>query len=273
MKPVFFKSATIDTPEWLILRGGSLRKRKLSVRYGVFVHPNAGPILIDTGYTHHALSAPGRSSLLRIYSALLKPKLIEAEQPEAALTEMGLTLSDIRAVIVTHFHADHVSGLALFPKAQIIASGSALRRIKRASTPKKIRHGVFSELLPEDIEERLRAVEDCSVGSVVPFTQAWDIFGDSSVMAVELPGHADGQIGLAFPDLSSPMLYAADVQWLLDALVAGKRPGAPSLWIAQEPKQIERSTDLVEAFRDAGGDVVLCHDDNLTPYDFLRAEP
>ncbi|MEL7104950.1 MAG: MBL fold metallo-hydrolase [Pseudomonadota bacterium] len=271
MKPVFFNSATIETPEWLILRGGSRRKRTLAVRYGVFEHPTAGPVLIDTGYTDHALSAGGRSPLLRLYSAVLKPKLIEAGQPVTALAGLGLAPSDIRTVIVTHFHADHVSGLALFENAKIIASGPALRRISAASNLGNIRHGVFRELIPDDIAARFHPVEDTATCPAPPFATAWDLFGDASVLAVALPGHADGQLGLVFAQLSPPLLYAADAQWLSDALAPGKRPGAPSRWIAEATDMIAPTTDLVAAFRDAGGEVLLCHDDTPSPYDAERS--
>lgn len=273
MRPVFFNSATIDTPEWLILRDGSWRKRKLAVRYGVFEHPSIGPVLIDTGYTEHAVTVAGRSGFLRFYSAVLQPKLIDAGQPETALANLGLTPSDIQAIIVTHFHTDHISGLALFPSARIIASGSTLRRIKAASGFANIRHGVFPELVPADISGRLSPVEECAICPYPHFARAWDLFGDASVLAVPLPGHADGQFGLVFPDLAPPLLYAADAQWLIDALPANKRPGAPSRWIADDAAQIGPTTDLVMGFRDAGGDVVLCHDDAPSSYDAKRAAP
>ncbi|MEO1238298.1 MAG: MBL fold metallo-hydrolase [Pseudomonadota bacterium] len=270
MRPNFFNSADIDTPEWLILRGGTRKKRRLKVRYGVFEHPTRGPVLIDTGYTSHAVTSDRRRFLLRLYSKVLNPKLNPAGDPETALASLGLTPSDIAGVIVTHFHADHVSGLALFPKAEVIASGKAYRRIAANSQLRNIRHGVFPELLPSDLATRLRPVETCKTKLAPPFSTAWDLFGDSSILAIPLPGHADGQIGLLFPNLAPPLLYAADAQWLIDALSPGKRPGAPSCWIADDAGALASTTDHVAAFRDAGGEVVMCHDDAPSPYDAVQ---
>ncbi|TGT17315.1 MBL fold metallo-hydrolase, partial [Mesorhizobium sp. M3A.F.Ca.ET.174.01.1.1] len=94
----------------MILRGGSWQSVRLRVRYGLILHPVAGAVLIDTGYTQEALSGERRGRMLRLYGALLKPELNAAEQVLPVLSRFGLSPDDIRTVIVTHFHADHISG-------------------------------------------------------------------------------------------------------------------------------------------------------------------
>jgi glyoxylase-like metal-dependent hydrolase (beta-lactamase superfamily II) len=87
-----------------------------------------------------------------------------------------------------------------------------------------------------------------------------DLFGDGTVIAVDLPGHADGHFGLAFPMASRPFLYGVDAQWLGAALDPARSPHWPARLIAEAPSALAPSTALLQQFRDAGGDVLLCHD-------------
>ncbi|TPI19428.1 MBL fold metallo-hydrolase [Mesorhizobium sp. B4-1-1] len=268
MRIVFANSAWVSAAERLILRGGGWQSVRLRVRYGLIFHPVAGPVLIDTGYTPEALTGEGRGRMLRLYGALLKPQLNTAEQVLPVLRRFDLSPDDIRTIIVTHFHADHISGLSLFRNARFIASDAAWARVKARNPRHNLRHGVFAELFPLDFEARLEGLsakrrvearEDVPGGS--------DLFGDGRVIAVDLPGHADGQIGLLFTGLERPLLYAVDAQWLLTALTQNRTPGFPATLIAEDAAAIEPTSAMLRRFLAAGGEVILCHDPAPTSYD------
>ncbi|NIZ12520.1 MBL fold metallo-hydrolase [Phaeobacter sp. HF9A] len=276
MQPLFANSAWVAAPEALLLKGGGWRRIRLRVRYGLVRHPVIGPVLIDTGYTAHSLAAPGRSLPLRAYGQLLRPQMNAAEQPEVFLARHGLGPADIACVILTHFHADHVSGLRLFPKARFIASAAAWRGIKQNRAWANLRHGVFPELLPADFEARLSPLEQMPAAKAaalpVGFSEAGDLFGDGSVLAVALPGHAAGQFGLYFPQLDPPLLYAVDAQWLLAALIPGRSPGGAAGWIADDPTALGSTAAALRRFQAAGGELMLCHDPAATRYDLPSSE-
>lgn len=268
MKIVFANSAWVSAAERLTLRGGSWKSVRLRVRYGLILHPVAGPVLVDTGYTPEAVTGPGRGTMLRLYGALLKPELNAAGQVLPVLARFGLAPGDISVVIVTHFHADHISGLSLFPKARFIASDAAWSRLKARTAWQNLRHGVFAELFPADFESRLDGLS--SKQQVAPHDgvpAGADLFGDGSIVAVDLPGHADGQFGLLFPNMERPLLYAVDVQWLLGALKEERTPGFPASLLAEDFAAIEPTSAMLRRFLAAGGQVMLCHDPDLTPYD------
>lgn len=268
MKIVFANSASVSAAERLILRGGSWGKVRLRVRYGLILHPQSGPVLIDTGYTPHVTQGSERSTALRLYSAILRPELNEAEQPLPVLARFGLSPQDVRTVIVTHFHADHMSGLSLFPRARFIANDAAWARAKARTARQNLRHGVFKELFPPDFEARLDGLS--SKRRVEPrgdVPGGADLFGDSSVVAVDLPGHADGQFGLLFPNLERPLLYAVDAQWLIEALVENRTPGLPATLLAEDAAALDPTSATVRRFLATGGEVVLCHDPALTSHD------
>lgn len=260
MTPIFCNSAHVPGPEKVLLKGGRLRQLRLRVRYGLLMH-NSGPMLIDTGYTAHSVTAPGRSAGLRLYRHLLRPTLIPQGQPEAFLARHGLRPPDIRRIIVTHYHVDHISGLRLFPQARFTASRTAFHRLRSRSPWANLHRATFPELLPPDFTERLDAVEDA------PATpQGRDLFGDGSVIALDLPGHADGHFGLLFPD-GPPLVYGTDAQWLLAALQPGRRPGWPMRLFAESPADLAPSTDILHRLRSKGARVVLCHDPAPSPFD------
>lgn len=271
MTPNFANSASVMAREAMIVRGGKWSKVTLKVRYGVVQHPKHGTILIDTGYTHETTSAAGRSLILRTYAKVLKPMLNELHQPDRVLASRGQTVDDVAYVVVTHFHADHVSGLKQFPNARFIGCGDAYGRLRSNGQRQNLRHGVFDELLPKDFATRFVALNTlpATQRDILGLKAAIDLFGDGSILAVDLPGHADGHFGLLFEHAGTPVLYAVDTQWHLSAL-DGKEPRLLPNLIAHNRNQMSRSTARIADFQHRGGHVVLCHDPADTAYDLVQ---
>ena len=258
--PRFLNSASVRVPERMMLAGGSWGRVAVGVRYGMLVHPEFGPVLIDTGYGPRVTRSAQRSLALKLYGAVLRPQLMEDDLPLAALARAGYSAGDVRRIIVTHFHADHVAALRDFPNARFITSGSAWQVIGRMGERRRVLSGIFSELLPPDFASRLLPIEALPAGKA-PFGlgQARDIWGDGSCLAIDLPGHAIGHFGLFWPHGDQPLLYATDVTWLPEAL-DGRLPNGVARIVYADGAAMRKSAARVEAFRRAGGRVVLCHD-------------
>jgi len=252
MRPVFANSATVTLPEWLVLAQGRGRSIRLGVRFGVWVHPLHGPVLIDTGYGPEVTQGR-RSLVLTLYAGLIRPRL--EDQPEDVLARLGFTARDVKTIFVTHFHADHISGLGRFPQARFVAAG--WEKIKAETPWRHVRHGIFTELLPEDFAARLTGVEDLPLVDL-PFGQAHDIFGDGSLLALPLPGHASGHCGLVWPE--QRLIYAADAQWLSEAVRADRPPRGPARLVYEDEAAMKQSLVLLRRAEAAGYEIVLCHD-------------
>ncbi|MEO6360079.1 MAG: MBL fold metallo-hydrolase [Sphingomicrobium sp.] len=264
MEPEFPISAYVCAPEWPLMRGGRWRRVRVPVRYGFFVHPVAGPVLIDTGYTTKVTTGK-RAIDLWLYAAVLRPQLVEDAQLEPFLRARGFALEDVRAVVLTHFHADHISAARDLPNARFYASGSAYRQLLQWSHWKRTRHGVFLDLLPKDFEARLTDFENAAeVSGPLGLGACRDLFDDSSVLIVPLPGHAIGHVGVAFATLDPPLLYAADVEWIRGALSPG-RSGLAARVVSHDLKAGKASSARALAFEQAGGRLVLCHDPEPAP--------
>lgn len=258
--PRFFNSAIVRIPERLVLRGGSWRQVDVGVRYGMLVHPEFGPVLIDTGYGARVTRGAQRSVALKLYSAMLRPRLMEDDLPLVALERAGYAASDVRRIIVTHFHADHVAALRDFPNARFVTSGLAWATICQMWEGQRIHSGIFSEVLPPDFANRILPIETLpETEDLFGFGRGRDVWGDGSCLAIDLPGHALGHFGLLWPQSDPPLLYATDTTWLSEAL-DGRLPGGIARIVYADEAGMRKSAALVAAFRRAGGRVVLCHD-------------
>lgn len=266
MKTVFANSAWVAAPERLVLRSGRLVRLRLKVRFGLVIHPVHGPILIDTGYTHASVSAPGRSRILKAYSRVLRPQLNADQQPAAALARFGFEASDVRFLIVTHFHADHVSGLGLFPNAQFITNAGAYASVLKSSNFHNIRHGVFPELIPDRFADRIIDVQSQPQVHPNDLPKGYDLLADGSLVAVDLPGHAKGHFGVLIQSDRGPILYAVDAQWLRAAL-PNRTPRFPARLIADDFSALKGSSDALARFQNAGGEMLFCHDPETNRFD------
>ena len=259
-EPRFFNSAVVRIPERLLLRQGSWRPIPIGVRYGLVIHPTLGPVLIDTGYGPRAVRGPQRSALLKVYGAVLRPKLIDDALPFAMLGQLGFGGADVRRIVVTHFHPDHVATLLDFPSASFVTSQTAWQRIQSMSAFGRARRGIFLELLPADFDARIVPIESCPLRPL-PFGlgSGHDIWGDGSCLTVDLPGHAVGHFGLVWPSLDPPLFYATDATWLSKAL-DDRLPRGLAKSVYEDEASMRASVTILQAFRRAGGRVVLCHD-------------
>lgn len=247
-RPSFPNSAFVRAPERIVLRGGAWRWIDIPVRYGVFDHPRIGRCLIDTGYSSRVTQGL-RSLPLTLYAAALRPRLTPQAQ------------TGVAAILLTHLHADHVAALRDHPDATIYASGVGVDHFMRASGAARVRHGVFTELLPEDFAAHIKRFEDCAaVEAPLGLGPARDVFGDGAVLAVPLPGHMRGHTGFVWPDLDPPLLYAGDAQWLARAVMEDRPPGPPARWIMDDLAADSQTRARIAAFARAGGEVVYCHD-------------
>ena len=268
MEISFANSAFVPAPEAFLRKGGAWRWVDLRVRYGILRHPVQGVWLIDTGIGPQATAAPGRSFGLRAYARALRYRVQATQSPHAVLERMDLRPRDVAGIIVTHLHADHVARLAEFPMARIVVHEPTLAAVQNAPDLVNLRHGVFAELIPPGIEARLSCTTTMRHADL-PFGmgQGADLFGDGSCLVVDLPGHAAGHIGLAFPALERPLLYACDVQWVLPALDAAQAPGWPLRSVLDDAAMAPDSAAFAARWQAAGGQVMLCHDPDLTAFD------
>lgn len=223
-----FAAGCCTHPEWVTIRGGSWRSRPIPALFACVEHPVFGVLLVDTGYSGRFAQETSRLPG-RLYRAITPVLFREEESALRQLAACGIAPEQVRAIVITHFHADHVAGLRDFPHAEFIYLPESYDAVKRLSGWSALRRAFLPGLLPDDFERRSRPIDPnrrVALPADYPFPSGWDVLGDGSLLAVGLPGHADGQIGLLLSTGSHDYLLCADAAWSSRA-IRGNRPPHP----------------------------------------------
>jgi glyoxylase-like metal-dependent hydrolase (beta-lactamase superfamily II) len=215
-------------PECIAVRGGSWRFTEFPALVGLIEHPDIGPVLYDTGYSPHFEQATQHLPE-RLYRWVTPHCLPEREQLGAQLEKLGIAPADVRLVLVSHFHADHVAGAKDFPNARFVAMRADWDAVTAMGRIEGLRHAFLPSLLPADFAGRLSFAEDAArielPGYCRPFADGHDLLGDGSLIAVPLPGHTECQMGLFFQDASGrPFFLVADACWSLESCRDNRPP-------------------------------------------------
>ena len=238
-------NATVSAPA--VLAGSGRGVRSFPVRHGI-IESGSRRILVDAGYGPRVVT--GRRSLaLTLYAAALRVRTLP------------FTEGRFDAVLLTHLHADHVGRSRDLGNIPVFASRAAVTAFQRASSARAASMGMFAELLPFDLARRFQAVEDLSkIGTGTLLGAGYDLCGDGTHLAVPLPGHAPGHLGVFWREEGRPILYATDAAWTMAALRAGTTPRVSRRLVFSDPEAGLRTEAMVLAFERSGGRVLLCHD-------------
>jgi glyoxylase-like metal-dependent hydrolase (beta-lactamase superfamily II) len=217
IKVNFFQAGYCTHPEAIVIRDGKWKTSKFPAVFALITHPEHGAILYDTGYSSRFYQET-RNLPYRIY-ALTTPVYFQPEESASAqLQKFGITPKAVNYIIVSHFHADHVGGLRDFPNAKFICFESAYTAVKNLRGIAATKAGFLPGLLPPDFADRTIFVETkrtIALPLCDTFDTGLDLFGDGSLVAVELPGHVTGQLGLFFTDINEQSYFLiADACWL-----------------------------------------------------------
>ena len=101
-------------------------------------------ILYVTGYTWRFLDATQRFPQ-RIYAELTKVSILPEEEAHQQVDP-----SQVKHLICSHIHADHVGGLRDFPGATCWASEECLAQFDRLPNWRSWARGVLKSLFPDD---------------------------------------------------------------------------------------------------------------------------
>jgi len=219
----FLRVGHCRAPERAVRSGGAWCWIEFPATVAVLRHRTHGVILFDTGY------APRYFEILRklpyaILGPVLGAVLPEKEQLCVQLKRLGIAPEEVRTVIISHFHLDHISGLRDFPRANYLFSAEAWKAVSNTRGWRAFHQVFHPGCIPADFEPRSLQLHKAGAHADSIFPEAWDVFGDQSIVAIGLPGHAPGQFGIRFACQGSDYFLIADACWHQANITAGESP-------------------------------------------------
>lgn len=198
-----------------------------------------GNVLFDTG-CHPSVEQDAEArwgGMAKIITPIAPPK----RNVINSLAGVGLQPADIDIVVNSHLHPDHCGCNEFFTRAQFfcheaeLAAGTAEGAEKMGYLRHEWEHPMRLDTFADDL----------------------DVFDDSRLVTVRLPGHTPGMIGLrAELERDGEFLIASDAVALERNLVHDEAP--LNAW---DRDLLLASYDIVRSRMDAGATIVCGHDD------------
>ena len=110
-------------------------------------------------------------------------------------------------------HADHVGCIAEIPQAELYAAQEGLDYMRGPQHPE--RHFVYRDRI-ELPTARWNAIafEPTDDPAIAPFTEAFDLMGDGSMLVLRTPGHLEGSVSmLVRRGERPPLLFIGDLTY------------------------------------------------------------
>lgn len=186
-------------------RGGSLFERRDFSMAGALVRHPKGDLLIDSGFGRN-IDQQFRT-LPVIFRAITFYSL---GQPAAdQLAAAGYNPQSLHAILLTHSHWDHVSGLPDFPGLPVWVTPQEREYIRKSSDMDFCK--LFTGIHYEEY--------GFEGGSYLSFPASHDVYGDGSIVVEPAFGHTPGSV-IAFVTLPGGSRYAfvGDLVYQLEGL-------------------------------------------------------
>lgn len=227
-------------------------RQTLVFQAGVFLleHEELGYILYDTGYDADIMRNRLKYWAFRLPNPIKMSKKLQIDQQ---LADAGISPDEIKLVVISHLHPDHIGRLQAFKKATFYMTRECYQTYLRP----RFRDLVFKEYFPEDFDQRLKIVDGDQVFALLE-QKACDLLGDGSLIAYSLDGHARGQLCLWLPDVQ--LFIGADTIWDLDMMDQISQMRLLPRLIQNNFRAYQKSVEILKAIQNQGVRLLVCHD-------------
>lgn len=239
------------------IRGGRKLNIPFHALWGLIEHPDHGYILFDTGYTQRFHEETKRFPN-KIYGMITQVEIQAKDEVANQLMSNGISPDQIKHVIISHFHADHVAGMKDFNQATFYTSKTAHAYTQKLSNHFAFSKGVLKNLIPSDLSQRIRFIDEECTYSLDPILgKQYDLFGDNSLLMYDLPGHAAGQMGLQLETEKQRYFLLADACWLRKSYMENVLPSPLVRLFFHSWKDYKNSLKKIHTYHMTHPDVVM----------------
>ena len=166
-------------------------KEWITVPINVFIieHDN-GLVLFDTGLDPKMATDPDYwpDPVTRIImNRIFRHENRSDDNLATQLTKAGYDPADVTTAVLSHLHFDHAGGIRDIPQAELLVAPEAWEHMLE---PNSGREGVLRpDIAVPGAKWRLMEFEPTTDPRLAPFTEACDVMGDGSLIALPTPGH------------------------------------------------------------------------------------
>lgn len=227
-----------------------------------------GLVLFDSGLDPAITSDPiyisspvGRFFLHKVFRLHIGPD----DTPTKKLHELGYAASDVRTIVFSHLHFDHIGGIKEFPQADLVVSRDEWQQL---SAPHPERDWILREYidLPGANWQQIDfARSDDPL--FAPFGGSYDLMGDGSLILLPTPGHTPGSMSmLVRSGRYPPFLLVGDLTYEVELLMRDQIPGVYS-----DKEQLKASFANVRGLKEQIPDLVILASHDPAAADALAA--
>lgn len=218
------------------------QKEKCTTTWSVLEHPE-GLVVFDTGVNKAAIT-DADEAWGKVEDRVGYPLMEPGWDLPSRLAGFGLDPKDVRYVVNTHLHGDHVGGQLDCPNATFICQQAEYDFAHDPDIPSMVREYPHADLAFDTL-------------NYTPIEGDLDLFGDGVVTLLKTPGHTPGHQSalLRLPE-TGPVLLTGDAiwtHWNLDEMMV---PGI--VWYVSEYVRSRRR--LLQLIDETGARIFHTHD-------------
>lgn len=182
------------------------RDIKIPINMWIIDHPK-GLIVYDTGNNTAISDGQCETHWTAAMCDFLKPDQKREDVIDRQLQELGYEVSDVKIVITSHSHLDHIGNIEMFPDAIHVIQK---KELYQAWWPEKFQRGGAHVMADYDEARDFNYFE---------LDGDYDLFGDGSVVILSTPGHTLGHqsVKLRLPETGTVIL-TGDAIWMEENL-------------------------------------------------------
>jgi glyoxylase-like metal-dependent hydrolase (beta-lactamase superfamily II) len=175
-------------------------------------HPE-GVIVVDTGETARTADRGYFPSWHPYFRFGLREWVGPDEEIGPKLGKLGIQADDVRMVVLTHLHTDHIGGLHHFPHNEILVS----RMDSQVASGFQGRlRGYPTNRYPAWFAPKIVDLPPVQYG---PFPQSLALTAANDVILVPVPGHTPGQMGVVVQERDHRVFLAGDTSYSQDLML------------------------------------------------------